>query len=418
MYNAILLLYNHSLRSDASTIMEHVNAFERYSKFKVWKINTETGFPKGLRGLKFTVVVLHYSLFGTGKYCLGPAFLEYLGECESSYKIAFFQDEYHYCQQRFRFIDSYAIDCIYTLLETDYFEEVYKKYTRVPKVIYTIPGYVGDDLLKASATYSKIDEERTIDIGYRGRRLPFYMGGGAQEKSEIADLFVSRLQRSDMTIDIETREEKRLYGNDWHQFLGNCRAVLGVEAGVSIFDIEDVVRTRCEALLSARPGISFAEVYRELLEPWEGRIYYRTVSPRVFEAAAFRCCQILYEGKYSGIIKPMIHYIPLKKDFSNFDEVIQFFKDRELRREMVEETYKSLIASGRYTYRVFIKNFDNELIGMGMKPAISEGDIDRVNRTLNRDVLRRTVYTKIKRLRTVQFPGRKELVKLYRNFVT
>ena len=60
---------------------------------------------------------------------------------------------------------------------------------------------------------------------------------------------------------------------------------------------------------------------------WDWKIPYRTISPRNFEAAAFRVCQILYEGHYSGVMEPMRHYIPLRKDFSNFDEVVERFRD-------------------------------------------------------------------------------------------
>ena len=57
-------------------------------------------------------------------------------------------------------------------------------------------------------------------------------------------------------------------------------------------------------------------MYERLLAQYDGKgVYYLTMSPRVFEAAAVRSCQILFEGRYSGILEPMVHYIPLKKDF-------------------------------------------------------------------------------------------------------
>ena len=59
----------------------------------------------------------------------------------------------------------------------------------------------------------------------------------------------------------------------------------------------------------------------------------RTISPRHFEAAAFRVCQVLFEGRYAGVMEPMRHYIPLRKDFSNFDEVCGCCATPALRRE-------------------------------------------------------------------------------------
>jgi len=70
------------------------------------------------------------------------------------------------------------------------------------------------------------------------------------------------------------------------------------------------------------------------------------MSPRVFEAAAVRSCQILFEGRYSGILEPMVHYIPLKKDFSNFEEVLRRYRDESIRRELTENAHRDLIASG------------------------------------------------------------------------
>ena len=40
------------------------------------------------------------------------------------------------------------------------------------------------------------------------------------------------------TITISNGEEDRIYGEDWHRFIANCKGMLGVEAGTSIFDID------------------------------------------------------------------------------------------------------------------------------------------------------------------------------------
>ncbi|MEK7449087.1 MAG: hypothetical protein AAB019_06345, partial [Planctomycetota bacterium] len=348
--NGILLLYHHPLLDNAPTIMDHVNAFSRYSRFKVWNVNTELGFPGGLRRFQFQIIILHYSLCSYPFYQLNADFMNYLGECSSSYKIAFYQDEFRYCRQRFDFINQNNINCVYTLLEPDYFKEVYRKYTNVSKLVYTLPGYFNDHLLKNAERLEKSYDEREIDIGYRGRQLPFYCGKGGQEKHEIGVLFRQKAAGLDLKIDIETDEYKRIYGSSWYRFLSNCRAVLGVEAGVSIFDLEDKVRLECENILRKKPRTSFPELSKIILNQRENNIYYRTISPRHFESAVFRVSQILFEGKYSGIMRPMVHYLPLKKDFSNFDEVVKQFKNKSLWREITENAYNDLIASGRYSY--------------------------------------------------------------------
>jgi hypothetical protein len=410
--DGILLLYHHPLLLNAPTIMEHVEAFGKHSRYKVWKLNTELRFPRELARIRFPVVVLHYSLWGTTGYHLDEGFLSWLAAGRDSRKIAFFQDEHHYCGQRFAFINRHKIDCIYTLIEPRYVPLVYGKYTSVPRVVHNIPGYVSDDLPDKAARFRLPPAERPIDVGYRGRELSYYMGRGAREKTEIAHEFRRRAAGAGLALDIETREGSRLYGDSWHRFLGSCKGFLGVEAGVSIFDLEDAVRTEYERLIRSEPGMTFEEMEERLLSRWEDNVYYRTISPRHFEAASFETCQILYEGRYSGILEPMRHYIPLKKDFSNFDEVLRMFRDEACRREITQRARRDLIDSGKYSYRSFIRSFDEELPGMRPAAELDAGVISNVDALLAADHARRILKVKAKGLLYKQFPGRRNLVKL------
>lgn len=411
--NGILLIYNHPLVKSAPTIMEHVDAFEKYSNFKVWKVNTECGFPKRLGEIRFKAIILHYSLFGYKPF-MTKGFLDYIEASNNSYKIAFFQDEHRFCKMRFGFINHYQVDCVFTLVEPDYFKETYQKYTDVPRLVYCLPGYVSDNMLEAGQRYFVPDEKRDVDIGYRGRNLEYYMGKGAQEKYEIGVMFKERAAGLGLKLDIEVEEWKRIYGKNWYRFVGNCRGVLGVEAGVSIFDLEDVVYEAYQRLITDSPKMSYEDMSQRLnFCDWEDRIYYRTISPRHFEAAAFRVCQILFEGKYSGLMKPMVHYIPLKKDFSNFDEVIRLFQDPSLRKKLTENAYNDLVANGDHTYKRFIeRSFDPVLLEAGLKPEISSAESEEVSGLLDEDYWSRQVFGKVMSLRRLQFPGRSLLVPL------
>jgi hypothetical protein len=298
------------------------------------------------------------------------------------------------------------IDCIYTLLEPPYFKDVYQKYTKVPRIVYTLPGYIGDDLLEIAGRRARPFQERGIDVGYRARRLPFYMGEGAQEKHKIGVEFRERAGSVGLRMDIETEEQKRIYGSKWYDFLANCRGVLGVEAGVSVFDVQDEARNECERRILEKPNIRFEEVWEQVLKKWEGKIPYRTISPRHFEAAAFRVVQILFEGRYSEIMRPMIHYIPLKKDFSNFDEVIRMFREEALCHELVENGYRDLVASGQYSYRRFIEGFDTEMRELGVDPGKMAGRVQTVDALLNRGKWYRHLRANLLSLRHYSFPGR------------
>ena len=411
--NGVLILYHHYLKANASTIMEHVNSFSNHSCFAVWEVNTALGFPRALRQLEFRAIILHYSLF-TMPISLNDRFQAYIEASRDSYKIAFFQDEHRYWLERTEFINSFGIDCIYTLLEQEYFDDTYLKHTSASKIVPNLPGYVSHKIVTEGGRFSKPDHERAIDVGYRGRRLPYYMGRGSQEKHLIGVEFKKRAISLGLRVDIETEEQKRIYGRAWPRFLGNCKALLGVETGVSVFDIDNKVRPQYEKICKGHPDTSypdctFEEFHDLVLAPYEDRIYYRTIGPRHFEAAAFQTCQILFEGEYSGILKPMVHYIPLRKDFSNFDEVIRMLQDDGLRREMTESCYRDLIESGKYSYEHFIKSFDEVILSLGFSPEIDLVDVQKVTDSLQRDKIQRYLCVLFAKILHRPFPGRDQL---------
>ncbi len=407
----MLLLYHLPLSRDAPTILENIKAFETNSTFRVYRVNTFLGFPKSLADMRFSVLAFHYSLFGNWPFSITGDFLSFVSRNPAAYKVAFFQDEYRFCRERFDFINQYQIESVYTLLEAEHFQDVYGKHTSAKKITSHLTGYVSDDLIDLARRLNVSDANRTIDIGYRGRPLPAYLGKGALEKTGIAEKFRESAAGLNLKLDIETSEDKRIYGEDWYKFLANCRGCLGVEAGVSIFDVEDKVR-EARDLLSDDASTDAFEEYEQVLQAWEDRIYYRTISPRHFETAAFRVCQILYEGRYSGVMKPMVHYIPLKKDFSNFEDCIRSFQDKSVRDEITGNAYQDLIASGRYSYGKFIKGFDQDLSEAGLRPLPNSGAAEAALSLLSREMRWQDLRARKDNFIYRDFPGRRPLAAL------
>ena len=386
MADGVLFVHHRPTRRqfvDAMNVDENIAAFSRHSRFQVWGLNTDLGTPPKLPRLDFDAVVLHYSVFLPLKhgYLLGDDLLEWLDR-SGAYKIATFQDEHHYCGRRFAFLDDHRIDCVYTMLEPPYAGRVYGENTNVSRIVTNFPAYVGAEVLETTARFSRPDRERTVDIGYRGRPMPAYMGAGAQEKSEIGERFAELAAGSGLVLDIGTGEEDRLYGDDWNRLVGNSKGTLGVESGVSCFDLRDEVRHQWEALAADGHEPTVAEMQDGALGEWDWKIPYRTISPRNFEAAAARVCQVLYEGHYSGAMEPMTHYIPLRKDFSNLDEAIERFRDDALRRELAENAHRDLIASGAYGYESLVREFDEVLAEAGLVPRRSRAELVAVRRRL------------------------------------
>jgi hypothetical protein len=392
-----LLLYHFPTAfwySDASTVMDHVRAFERYSRFGVRILNTDTALPPRIAELDFQLVIVHYSIFGPGTYVLNEEHFEWL-RTSRAHKVVFAQDENRYCGHRFWFLDEIGCDTIYTCLEPSEFDKVYGSRTRVGRIRTNLPGYVSEQMVEDGERLSVPDERRPIDVGYRGREIPAYSGRGGYDKTVIGQRFAVLAADSGLVLDIEVGEENRLYGKRWPRFLASCKGVLGVESGVSIFDLDDEVTTEYEDIASQGRQVRLEDL--KSAPALEGNVYYRTISPRHFEGAALRNCQILFEGRYSGVMEPMVHYIPLRKDFSNIDEVIERFQDPALRRELTEKAHRDLIASGRYSYRALIESFDEDMVEAGLDPRVSQADAELVRRALRRGRRRREGRAQLRR---------------------
>jgi hypothetical protein len=64
------------------------------------------------------------------------------------------------------------------------------------------------------------------------------------------------------------------------------------------------------------------------------------ISPRCFEAAAMKTLMVLYPGEYSGRLMPFRHYIPLQKDHSNMQEVVEILHNPARAQSIIEAAYR------------------------------------------------------------------------------
>jgi len=340
------------------TIADHLNSFSMYSRHEISYIPATQGIHCQTNLSYFDVIIIHYSIrvsMKSGNYMLSPSYIKSLKEY-GGYKILFVQDEYEETETARKWITELGFHCVYTCVPKAYIEDIYP-YDRFPFVrfINTLTGFVPMNRPDYHDYPPTVLREKWV--GYRGRNLPFWYGTLGHEKYYIGERFKELC--SDINIDIETDASMRIYGSSWYDFLGNCRATLGTESGANIFDDNGDIRRAIEKL-SSNHNITFEEICDSLILPNE-KIKMNQISPKVFEAISLKTALILFEGEYSGVLMPNKHYILLKKDFSNFADVLNQLSDNNLIDEMVSCAYKDIISSDTYSYMSFIKNFDEDV---------------------------------------------------------
>jgi hypothetical protein len=370
------------------TIEEHLYCFKRYTQGVEYDyVDASLGVPAFLSRVPYDGVILHYTLLGARRdRRYFRHFLRSAGNLKNvrAPKVAIPQDEYDNTSGLWQFFNACGVETVFTCaMERDY-EKLYP----VGKVglkyrITTLPGYVDELALARIESGGYRQKDRLVDIGHRAGRLPYWFGRYGQRKYEIGGVVKDYCQRyTNLKVDISSRGQDLFlegglmkllgWGDSWLKFLGRCKAVLGCESGTRLLDVDGSIRDCVESYMGEHPEASIDEVEGTCFAGKEGEINLLTVGPRHFEAAMTKTCQILLEGDYAGILKPGIHYIELKSDYSNLKEVIGKVQDDRNRNKVVEKAYEDLVLSGKYSYRVFANQVIDHLRKVG-KPMRKNG---------------------------------------------
>jgi hypothetical protein len=352
---SILLLCDES-RSHAANVVQHIEALSTLSEHDVYRFNP-IDRPSASRLLdlgEFDAVAIHYTISLVSSRYLPPPLPERLTRFEGL-KLQFIQDEYRAVDAVTAAIRSLGIDVLFTCVPEPAAGVIYN--SRLPGItrVFTLPGYVPDELVGRRVARAA---ERPIDVGYRGRDVPVWLGRLGREKTEIARAFLEHVAGTGLRCDISSREDHRIYGEEWNRFLASCRTTLGTESGASIVDFDGRLEALGKDYIARRPDATPEEIERDLTGPYEGAVVINTASPRLFEAAALRTAMILFRGTYGGVVEPERHYIPLEKDFSNIEDVVERLRDNAYLDELADRAYDDLVASGRYSLRAMVAEFD------------------------------------------------------------
>jgi len=356
----VLMLYDDN-STHVSTVAEHLEGFRKHSRHRFFFLPaTEFVGLADAKGAEldlscYDALAIHYSVrvsvpdhLSAG---IAAAVATYRGP-----KLLFAQDEYDNVETTRRWMERLGIDALFTNVPQESLDFVYPR-DRFAKVdfIPTLTGYVPED--PSIDAFAMPMAERTLRIAYRGRSLPHQYGALGREKYMIGlDMRRLALARG-LAVDIEVAEGKRIYGADWYRFIGSARATLGTESGCNVFDFKGELR-RLARQHKDMPFEAFAERY---LKGHEGLVKMNQISPKIFEAIRLRTALVLFEGEYSGAVRAGEHYILLKKDYSNVEDVFAQLEDISVLEAMTERAYRDVIVAGRYSLRRFVEGVDDYL---------------------------------------------------------
>ncbi len=300
---------------------------------------------------RFDAVIVHYSvrLPYDGVRHIAPALASFQG-----LKVLFIQDEYEHTLRAWHWIKTIGFDLVFTVVPEDHIQDVYPP-AEFPGVTFVsnLTGYVPD--LVEHLDFPGPPSRRSLTIGYRGRPLSLRYGALGIDKVAIGQMVKSYCDANGIPSDIAWDENDRIYGDQWYTFMASCRAMLGTESGSNVFDWDGDLDARIAACRLANPDWSDSQVYAEVVEPHERPGVMNQLSPKVFEAIAMRSVLVLFEGTYSGVIRPWEHFIPLAKDGSNLKDVFAHLADDAFVDAMSQRAFDDIIGSGAYSYTQFVK---------------------------------------------------------------
>lgn len=351
---AILLLC-HFYPEAAGAIIDHIDAFRKFSENEYFILSNLGDLPEWLDLSRFDAIVFHYSLIACNDNYISPVGRKRIRDFQG-FKAAFVQDDYRWINDTVNALAYMRINALFPLTNPDIMDAIYDpaKLTGVRRET-VLAGYVPQSLVELKV---KPFCERAMDVVYRARKLPAWMGSHTLQKWQIADRFSKDAPRYGLKVDLSYCEEDRIYGEQWIDFVANSRATLGTESGASVCDFTGTIQLNVEAHEKKYLDADF-ETLRDLyFKDEDCKILMNVISPRCFEAAALRTLMILYEGTYSGVLKPWRHYVPLKLDHSNMDEVARILALPEEAQKIVDQAYNEVAKNVDYSYAAMVRLVD------------------------------------------------------------
>ena len=356
----VLMLLNPEFL-EVQTVRDYCEAFDLHSRHRVAFASCRPGWASGpVDYSKYDALLFHYVCPIRTPAVFDPAVAAEIQRYDG-YKVLFVQDEYTLTECIRRWIDAAGIDHVFTCVPEQDVAAVFPP-ARFPAVTFTscrTTGYVPAHLARYDDPVPLRD--RPYHVVYRGRSLPYWFGSLGREKITIGKVVREACERRGVPVDIEWAEESRVYGRAWRRFLHSGRATLATETGCNVFDVDGSIERNVRAALRKNPDLAYEEVAgRAFVEDNLG-VRMNQVSPKLFEFVAAGTALVLYEGEYSGLLRPGAHYLALRKDHSNLAEVLDALDDLPRLEAMTRRARAALIDGGENSYQAFVRQVDEQL---------------------------------------------------------
>ena len=395
----ITLIYDKS-SSVIKTISDQINSFNKYSKHDINFID-QNDF-NNIYNINSDVVVLHQSIMhyiavGLSNFISIIEFKESVSkedfknsinnnahwtnvEIKRSHfchltnfllsyngsKFAFIQDEYYDTNLIKMFLQIINVNTVFTCVPNEHIKKIYNNLNNTG-FINNLTGYAPE------YNYNIIPiKDRKCDVFYRGRELHYWYGELGQDKMNIGKYMKKYCDEYKLITNIDWDGKNSIYGDEWFKVLGSSKVTLATESGTTIFDLDNTILVESNTILKHFPVIQVSMpenpiyTYNEFIT----KINLKKnevknmgqISPKMLEAIMLGTVLVMYEGYYyPGFLIPDVHYIVLKKDYSNINDVINKIKDDDFLQKMSDRAYNDIIKSGLYSYKKFIEIFDKEV---------------------------------------------------------
>ncbi len=264
----------------------------------------------------------------------------------AQYRVAIVQDDFWAHLELDDWIADWNIDRVLTPIESN-LETLYPKSIQKTEFKTVLTGYAPNSKDCGERTPLSV---RGIDLGQRVRHMSPSLGFYAEKKALQAINFGSLAEKKGFIVDVSADPNHALLGNQWIRFLSNSKFTVSMKGGASLADPRGMIHHKVNRYLARNPEAVFEEVESSCFPGLDGKHVYSAISPRLFEAAAAGTCQVLQEDDYLGVLKPWVHYLPLKADLSNSQEILEAMKNLQECQKIADNCFETLISSNEFTH--------------------------------------------------------------------